>query len=236
MTHVLVSLLPPIIGAAVAGPMWTILTLLLLRVEGGLIKAAAFAAGAMTVRLLQMILFGYVFATADGAGGEAGPDLIASTLLLVVGVFLLITAVTAWRVGDDPDAPPPKWMTTVSRVSAPAAFGVSVVLMATGMKQWLFTLCAIAAIEKAQLGLKGSVFAYFFFVLAAQSLMLAPIISSAVAPAQSAKMLEVMQGWLERHNRKIAIVASLIFGAWFLWRGTTDLLTLGAETTITNDL
>src|SRR5262245_29809031 len=74
----LVSLLPPIIGAAVAGPMWTILTLLLLRGEGGLIKAAAFAAGAMTVRLLQMILFGYVFGTADGAGGEAGPDLIAS--------------------------------------------------------------------------------------------------------------------------------------------------------------
>ena len=89
---------------------------------------------------------------------------------------------------------------------------MSMVLMATGMKQWVFTLCAIAAIEKAQLGLKGSVFGYFFFVLAAQSLMLAPIISSAVAPAQSAKMLEVMQGWLERHNRKIATVASLIFG------------------------
>ena len=79
---------------------------------------------------------------------------------------------------------------------------MSVVLMATGMKQWVFTLCAIAAIEKAQLGLKGSVFAYLFFVLAAQSLMLAPIISSAVAPTQSAKMLEVMQGWLEHHNRK----------------------------------
>ena len=63
------------IGAAVAGPMLTILTLLLLRVEGGLIKAAAFAAGAMTVRLLQMILFGYVFATGDDAGGEAGPPI-----------------------------------------------------------------------------------------------------------------------------------------------------------------
>ena len=49
------------------------LTLLLLRVEGGLIKAAAFAAGAMTVRLLQMILFGYVFATTNNLAVRPGP-------------------------------------------------------------------------------------------------------------------------------------------------------------------
>ena len=37
------------------------MVLFLLRSEGGLLKAAAFAAGAIIVRLVQGILFGYVF-------------------------------------------------------------------------------------------------------------------------------------------------------------------------------
>jgi len=208
--------------------MWIIFALLLLRGESGSIKATAFAAGGMMVRLLQGILFGYLFATAQDAGGETGPDLIASTVLLVVGVFLLITGVTAtWRAGDDSDAPPPKWMTTLNRASAPAAFGMGVVMLMFAMKQWIFTLSALAIIEKGQLGMKGSAFAYLIFVLAAQSLMLTPIISSLVAPTRSAGTLAIMQGWLERHNRKLAAVASLIFGAWFVWNGATELMGLG---------
>src|SRR5437899_715248 len=210
MDKIVLSLLPPIVGAALGGPMWIIMALLLLRGEGGSLKAAAFAAGGMTVRLLQGILFGYIFAKAEDSGGEAGPDLIASTVLLVVGVFLVITGVTAaWRTGEDSDAPPPKWMNILNRVSAPAAFGMGVVMMALAMKQWVFTLSALAVIEKGQLGMKGSVFAYLAFVVAAQSLMLTPIISSVVAPTRSAKTLAALQGWLERHNRKIAAVASL---------------------------
>jgi hypothetical protein len=209
--------------------MWPIVALLLLRGEGGLIKAAAFAAGAMTVRLLQGLLVGYIFATAEDAGREAGPDLIASTVLLVVGVFLVITAVgAALRMGDDSEAPPPKWMTALHRVSAPAAFGIGAGMMLFAMKQWIFTLSALAVIEKGQVGVKGSVFAYLFFVVAAQSLMLTPIISQAVASTRSAKSREALQGWLERHNRKIAVVASLIFGTWFIWKGATDLLGLGS--------
>jgi hypothetical protein len=208
--------------------MWIIIALLLLRGESGSIKATAFAGGAMTVRLLQGVLFGYIFATAEDAGGEAGPDLIASTVLLVVGVLLVITGLTAaLRTGDDSDAPPPKWMTAVNRVSAPAAFGMGVVMMAFGMKQWIFTLSALAVIERGQLGTKGSVFAYLVFVVAAQSLMLTPIIGSLVAPARSAKTMAAVQGLLERHNRKIAAVASLVFGAWFVWRGASGLLSHG---------
>ena len=50
MGAVIVYLLPLIVGAALL-PAWIILALFLLRGEGGVRKALAFAAGAMTVRL-----------------------------------------------------------------------------------------------------------------------------------------------------------------------------------------
>ena len=218
----LIDLLPLIVGAAVL-PAWIVATLLLLRSEGGGAKAAGFAAGAMTVRVAQGILFGHVFDVAAHAGG-GGSRLVASTLLLVVGILLSITAVRTWRKEDDPDAPPPRWMATLGSLSPRKAFGIGALLMGISIKQWVFTLAAIAVVDEAALGPARSTLAYLGFVLAAQSLVLAPIIGSAVAPARSAAMLEALQRWLERHSRTITAAVSSIFGLWFLWKGITGLL------------
>jgi len=223
MGAVIISLLPLIVGAALL-PASIILALFLLRGEGGVRKALAFAAGAMTVRLVQGVLFGYVFGAAADAYGESGSNLITSTLLLVVGLVMLISAVTKWRKEADPDAPPPKWMAILGGLSALQAFGVGAFLMALSIKQWVFTLSAIAVIEQGELSHAGNVLAYLLFVLAAQSLVLAPIIVSAVAPTQAARMLDAMQGWLERNSRVIVITVLLIFGVWLLWKGIAGLI------------
>lgn len=217
------SLLPLIVGAALL-PVWIVIVLFLLRGEGGVGRAAAFAAGAMLVRLVQGFLFGYVFGAAGDEYGAEGSGLIAATLLLVVGLLMLVSGVKSWRKEEDPDAPPPKWMALLDGVTPLKAFGMGALLMAIAMKQWVFTLSAIAVIEEAQLTQTGSVLAFLFFVFAAQSTMLAPILFAAVAPAQSARLLEAAQGWLARHNRIIVIAVSLIFGLWFLWKGVTGLL------------
>ena len=220
MNSVIVRLLPVTIADAVL-PLWIIMTLILLRGEAGLIKAGAFVAGAMTVRALQFVLFSRVFGAIVSAEGKDVFELIPFTLLLLTGILLLITAVKMWwwHTEDDPDAPPPKWMTALDRVSALRAFGMGAVMMAVALKHWVFTLSAIAIIDEGNLSRIGSVLAYVFFVIGAHSLMLAPIISRAVAPAHSAKMVETMLGWLERNKRAITIVVSLAFGAWFIWRG-----------------
>lgn len=223
MGAVIVYLLPLVVGAALL-PASIILALFLLRGEGGVLKALAFAAGAMTVRLVQGVLFGYVFGAAADAYGESGSNLITSTLLLVVGIVMLISAATKWRKEADPDAPPPKWMAVLGGLSALQAFGVGALLMALSIKQWVFTLSAIAVIEQGELSHAGNVLAYLLFVLAAQSLVLAPIIISAVAPTQAARMLDAMQGWLERNSRVIVITVLLIFGVWLLWKGINGLI------------
>ena len=200
------------------------MALFLLRGEGGVLKALAFAAGAMMVRLVQGVLFGYVFGTAADAYGENSSNLITSTLLVVVGIVMLISAVKNWRKEEDSDVPPPKWMAALSGLSALKAFSMGALLMALAIKQWVFTLSAIAVIEQAQLSQTGNVLAYLFFVLAAQSLVLTPILVCAIAPTQSAKLLDAAQGWLERNNRVLMIAVSLIFGVWFLWKGIAGLI------------
>jgi hypothetical protein len=220
---VLINLLPLIFGAAVL-PLWIIAALLLVRGEGGVLKAVAFAAGAITVRVLQGILFGYVIDAAADANGGGGSNLVASTLLLLVGILLLITAIRKWRTEDDPDAPPPQWMATLGGLSWPKAFGVGALWMTIAVKQWVFTLSAIAVIDEAKLGRAGSVLAYLVFVLAAHSLVLAPVVVSAVAPARSAKLLNAMYCLVERRNRVITIAVSSIFGVWFLGKGIAGLL------------
>ena len=228
MSSVITRLLPVTIADAVL-PLWIIMTLILLRGESGLIKACAFVAGAVTVRALQFVLFSRVFGAIVSAEGKDVFDLIPTTLLLLTGLLLFITAVKAWlwRKEDDPDAPPPKWMTALGRVSAPRAFGMGAVMMAIALKHWVFTLSAIAIIDEGRLSRLASVLSYLFFVIGAHSLMLAPIISSAVAPAHSANIVETMLSWLERKKRVITIVVSLAFGAWFIARGMRGFLTFG---------
>ena len=49
------------------------------------------------------------------------PALIASTLLLVVGILLLVAAYKKWRNQADPDDPPPQWMQGVGALGVPGS-------------------------------------------------------------------------------------------------------------------
>ena len=222
MGYLIVDLLPLIVAAMVV-PLYCVAVLLLLQSKGGLLKAIALVAGGVSVRLVQGILFGLVIGIACQENSEPGPKLIVSTLLLIVGILLLVTAFKQWQKQDDPDAPAPQWMTAISRFSVLKAVGAGALFPLIAVKQWVFTLSAIGVIGEAGLGRKASVGAYLLFVIATQTLVLAPILAYALAPHWTAKPLEATRTWLERNNRAILIVMSLVIGAWFLFKGITGL-------------
>jgi hypothetical protein len=225
MAQLLASLLPLIIGACLGGPAWIIMTLILLRGENGVSKAAAFASGSLTMRVLQFILFGYIFGVAIDTGGHEAFHLIPPTLLLVAGILLLATAArTWWRQEEDSDAPRPGWIAALGGVPAITAFGMAMLMMLVAMKQWVFTLSAIAIIDNAHFGKTKTILAYLFFMLGAQSLMLAPIVGSVIAPSPAAQIVATMLSWLERKSRLITIFVSLLFGAWFFSKGVSGFL------------
>jgi hypothetical protein len=104
------------------------------------------------------------------------------------------------------------------------AVGAGALFPIFAVKQWVFTLSAIGVIGEFGPGGAADVSAYLFFVLATQTLVLAPILAFAVAPHRTAKPLQATQAWLERHNRAIVIVMSLVLGVWFLFKGITGLI------------
>lgn len=223
MNLLLLDLLPLLLGAMLA-PLYPIVVLLLLLGQGGLRAASAFVAGALAVRLLQGVLFGWVFGAAAEAYPDDGPQLIAATLLLAVGILLLLTAVKKWRKQPDPDDPPPQWMAALDGLSPLKAFGAGAAFVAIAFKQWVFTLTAIDVIQGAALDRLAGAGLYLLFTLATQTLVLLPILIYAIAPQQSDKPLRAAQGWLERNNRPIVIGVSLVFGLWFLAKGVTGLI------------
>ena len=223
MGDVITDLLPLIVGAT-AVPFYPIVVLVLLQGQGGLIKALAFVTGNIAVRLAQGVLFGIILGVALAANSEDGQRLGVSTLLLIVGILLLITAVKKWQKAEDPDAPPPQWMTAISDLSAVKAVGAGTLFVTIAIKQWVFTLAAIGVISEAGLDGAANIGLYLFYVLATQTLVLTPILACAVAPQQAARPLKAAQSWLERRNRVIVIAVSLVFGVWFLYKGASGLI------------
>ena len=224
MQAVLVSLLPYIIGSALVPVQIIIAVLLLKSPRQGLAKGVAYVAGMTTTRLLQGLIFGLIFSESAEVeqGGSKGP--VISTLLLVLGLFLLITAYKQWRGEDDPDGPPPKWLTMLDSVTPLKAFGIGVALPLIGAKLWVFTLSALAAIVAAPLEQPAGAIAYLLFIVLAQSLLLIPIMIRILMPERSQSVLDGFSAWLTKNNRSIVMVVSLVFGLFFLYSGIRGLL------------
>jgi hypothetical protein len=213
MDNLWATLLPLIIGSALV-PVQLLVTILLIAHSRR--SALAWVAGTTTVRVVQGVLFGLVLGSDDVSAGDGGAGPIASTLLLVAGLLFLATA-AKHLVGDqDPDAPPPRWMSAIERISPAKAFLFGAGAMIIGVKFWVFTLTAIAVIGDADLGQPGATIAFVVFVVLASSAQLALIGVSVAAPRRSEVVLDRVSDWLTAHDRLLMIVIGAVFGTWFL--------------------
>lgn len=86
-----------------------------------------------TVRLAQGVLFGLFLGSKASEGStSSGPGPVLATLLLVLAVVFYVTAARSYLAEDDPDAPPPKWMTMTESMTPTKAFLVGGGLLVIG--------------------------------------------------------------------------------------------------------
>ncbi len=217
------NLVPLIIGSAIL-PMQIIVTLVLLRSPAGLRSAIAFVSGMTLVRVIQGLLLGLLVipAQAQQTDLESGAGPLVTSFLLITGILLLATALRQVITGEDPDAPPPRWVSMTVSMKPSTAFGFGMGLIAVGAKWWVFTIGAVAAIVDADLGRPTRALTYLLFVVLAELPVLLFVVGSAFAPQRSAPLLAAVSAWLERHNHRIVVVACLVFGVWFVLKALND--------------
>jgi hypothetical protein len=215
---ILIELIPLAIATALA-PLMVILVLTFLRGEGGLAKASAFLCGVVAVRLAQGLVFGLLLGQPDDAEEVTAARTVTSTLLLVLGVLMVIAAVRGILKEEDPDEPPPKWLTMIASASPLKALGLGTLAITVGGKHWVFTLSALSVIREADPGQSEGIALFLIYVAAASLTLLTPIVSLLIAPQRASGILDRIGAWMEANNRAIKIVVSAVFGAYFLWKG-----------------
>lgn len=208
----------PLIVASAIVPIQIVIVILLLRSRDGRTKAVAWVAGLTAVRLAQGVVFGLVLSEADddGDAGAGRPGLIVSTILLVVGVMLLVTAVRALVGEEDPDAPPPRWLTAMESLTPVRAFLFGAGSLVLGVKFWVFTLGALSAIEDAALDRSTSIAVYLVFVVLAVSIQIVLIAVAFLLPQRSEAVLDRVGDFLTHYNRWILVGLGAVFGTWFV--------------------
>ena len=214
MTDLSTTLIPLAIATAIL-PIQLAMTILMLSSAGGRAKAASWIGGMTLVRLAQYAVFGLVLAPAmdDEA---AGTSPVEGALLLVVSVFLFVSAARKIANQPDEDAPPPRWMTLAGSLSARRAFLMGAGLVAFSPKLWAFTLGAIGAILDAELDPTAGWAIFVGWVVAAESLHLLALLAAVVSPNRAGPILAALGDALERFSRPVMVGVGVVFGGWFL--------------------
>jgi hypothetical protein len=223
LSGALVDLVPLTIAAGLT-PVALIFLLTFLRGEKGLQTGTAFLSGIVAVRLMQGIVFGLILGNVGGTDGEAATRTFTSTLLLVLGVLMLNSAIRKFSSEADPDDPPPRWMTVVSTATPLKALGLGALAMMIAGKHWVFTLGAIGTIQESDLARNQGIMLYLIFVFVVSLPLLTPILGIAVSPRRASIALKAVGDWMDRNNRIIMIAVYGVFGAYFLIKGVTGLI------------
>ncbi len=212
--------LTPLILASAALPLQTILTLRL--VHSSRASAFAWVAGMTAVRLIQGLLFKFVFSINE-KNAESSPQVLLGSFLLIMALLLYVKAFRRAAGAEDEDAPPPQWLEKASSMSPLAAFGAGAGFMTLSAKFLVFTLGAVTAIEETHLGVGNSVLVFVLFVLLAEIAPLAILALSISPSTRSDAILQSFSAWLQRSGRAITIIFGLIFGTWFLLKALKQL-------------
>jgi hypothetical protein len=221
MTDLLAQVLPVAVGAAIS-PAPTTVCILLLTSRRPLPNAVAFLVGNglvfVAIGTLALAVFGGEPLTSDRSSTTG------HTIDAVLGVLFLMFAFKRYLYVPDPDAPPPKWMTSLDLIAPGKSFVFGALMMGTNFTTLALYVSGLKDIVLARAGALSSITAFALLVLIVMSGLLAPIVLYTIAPHRVAAVLDFVSEWLERNNRAIAIVFFALFGALLLVRGFSSVL------------
>lgn len=204
----LIAITPTIIGMIV----------LLLSTTGGLAKALAFVLG----KYITYILWGLAILALAGqisSPRPRGASTISVVIDVLVGVLLLVLAVRIYFGEDDPDAPPPKFITLLENMGPVKLFGVGIGLSLIQIRFIVLMFVGVAIITDAKLSTTDGIISLLVLALLMVWALLIPVVVFLLMGQRRATGMKAMKAWLTRNQRKIDVVLLGIFGIAILIRG-----------------
>jgi hypothetical protein len=222
MLDVILGFIP--LALAAIAPVMIMAVVLMLGSKGGLVKSLTFILGRIVAYAAWGLLFlGLTGRLAESTGeGETSPASLAIKALL--GGLLLILALKIYLGEDDPDAPPPKWMSALDKATPVALFGIALLLSVVQLRFVLLMLAGATSVAEAQLPTGQTIVALLVLILTVIWAQLLPIIVYVIMGKRAQAMLESMNTWLARNQRMVNVVVLGLFGLILLWEGLSGLL------------
>ena len=221
MGAVLLQILP--LALAAIAPTMIGLVVLFLSDDRGLVKALAFILG----KFLVYVIWGWVsldLAEHISSTNSGGATSYSEVIFLIFGLLLLILAVRNFLGEDDPDAPPPKFMTLLDKMGAVKLFGVGVVLSLMQFRFIALVLVGATVIAEARLSITENLISVLWLALLMVWPMLIPVVVFLVLGERRESAMKSMRTWLTRNKRKINVVMLGVFGTLLLAIGLIGIL------------
>ena len=135
------------------------------------------------------------------------------------GIVLILAGGWRWVTRKGASQNPPKWLTTMSKISPAGAVAIGFVLVLINPKFLLATGAAGLSIGTAELDTTTTTVAIVFYVALAASTVAAPIVAYAVAAERIDPQLERGRLWIDRHQAGITAAILLVIGLVLLAMG-----------------
>jgi threonine/homoserine/homoserine lactone efflux protein len=209
MVPVLLKMLPFALGTIT--PTMIGLIVLFLTSTQGLVKSISFILGKYIVYvlwgLLCINLAGFISSSSSARTGT-----VTEVFFLVFGLFLIILAVRTFFGEDDPDTPPPKFMTILDEIGPIKLFGLGIAICFMQPRFIILILAGASIITDANLPASENFIATLVLALLMVWVMLIPIIVFLVMGKRRTSAMKSMREWLVTNQRMINVVVMLFFG------------------------
>jgi threonine/homoserine/homoserine lactone efflux protein len=219
MNGVIGDILPAAVGVAIS-PIPVIAAILMLLSPKARKTSLGFLAGWVLGIVLAVVVFALLAAGISPAT-STGPQPVAGTIYLLVGVLLLVLGVLQWRRRPHGDTQPamPKWMEAIDSMTAVRGMLLGAALAALNPKNLLLTVAAGTSIGAAKLGAGEATVAVIIFTVVASSTVAAPVVAFLIAAERMKKPLDDLGQWLVINNATVMSVLLLVLGVTQVSKG-----------------
>lgn len=220
MGSVIGDVLPVAVGIAALSLLPMIVVILMLFGERARSTSLGFLFGWLLGMAAVMVI---IVVAVDSAEEAAGGDrtTVAGIAYVVLGGLLLFLAYRSWRkrpkLGEEPVMP--KWMSSISSMTAGKALGLGALLAGANPKNLAFTLSAGVAMASAGLSTAEIVVVLLVFVIIASVSVASPVIFYLVLGERAIPTLNGWKEWLTHNNATVLMLLFLVFGAVLVARG-----------------